>query len=147
MIPGDPRSETYMITRSGDREGQKGRSTGWSYGDGPGVNPSSHDITFNLSIHYLFANAPQPTMATLEKQHSQSGPAQSQSKSWLPIPEPVKKLFDSFPVVTYPAQQLPAGCPRNEKLPTLWIFTKGDGLDANGRELMSFNPSCLKWQV
>ncbi|KAI5790868.1 hypothetical protein FPQ18DRAFT_277009, partial [Pyronema domesticum] len=86
-------------------------------------------------------------MATLEKQHSQSGPAQSQSKSWLPIPEPVKKLFDSFPVVTYPAQQLPAGCPRNEKLPTLWIFTKGDGLDANGRELMSFNPSCLKWQT
>ncbi|KAI5820237.1 hypothetical protein BZA77DRAFT_301892 [Pyronema omphalodes] len=78
---------------------------------------------------------------------SEKQPAQSQTKSWIPIPEPVKKLFDNFPVVTYPAQNLPAGCPRNEKLPTLWIFTKNDGLDRNGRELMSFNPSCLKWQT
>jgi metaxin len=60
------------------------------------------------------------------------------------IPEPLKRLFDKVPVLTYPPDELPQRTPRPTKLPSLYIFI-GDEDAAAGRP--SFNPGCLKWQV
>lgn len=67
------------------------------------------------------------------------------------IPAPLQKLFARFPLYTYPANDLPARCPRpressssNNSLPTLFVFISDDDA-AKGRP--SFNPTCLKWQV
>lgn len=61
-----------------------------------------------------------------------------------PIPGPLQRLFDHFPLATYPANELPARSPRPSSLPTLYIFASEE--DA-ARGNPSFNPSCLKWQV
>ncbi|ELQ32346.1 hypothetical protein OOU_Y34scaffold01180g1, partial [Pyricularia oryzae Y34] len=67
------------------------------------------------------------------------------------IPAPLQKLFARFPLYTYPANDLPARCPRpressssNNSLPTLFVFISDDDA-AKGRP--SFNPTCLKWQT
>jgi hypothetical protein len=60
------------------------------------------------------------------------------------IPEPLKRLFDKVPVLTYPPDELPQRTPRPTKLPSLYVFI-GDEDAAAGRP--SFNPGCLKWQV
>ncbi|EZF78583.1 hypothetical protein H113_00314 [Trichophyton rubrum MR1459] len=103
-----------------------------------------------------------PAMKTAEE-----GP-----KSWLPaIPKPVKRLFDQFPLVTYPPNTAPAssysysasastastaspasststdanvganGRPDEHRL---YIFTSADAA-RNGRP--SVNPQCLMWQA
>ncbi|KAH8911791.1 hypothetical protein BR93DRAFT_932912 [Coniochaeta sp. PMI_546] len=61
-----------------------------------------------------------------------------------PIPAPLQRLFDQFPLTTYPANELPARSPRPSSLPTLYVFTSDE--DAAGNR-PSFNPSCLKWQT
>ncbi|GME37945.1 hypothetical protein GTA08_BOTSDO03800 [Neofusicoccum parvum] len=60
------------------------------------------------------------------------------------VPQPVKRLFDKFPLVTYPANDLPLRAPRERQRPQLYIFTTEDGAL---RGEPSFNPSCLKWQA
>jgi len=60
------------------------------------------------------------------------------------IPAPIKKLFDLVPVVVYPANPLPPRAPKSARIPSLYVFSKGQDAAA-GRP--SFNPSCLKWQV
>lgn len=60
------------------------------------------------------------------------------------IPEPLKRLFDKVPVLTYPPDELPQRTPRPTKLPSLYVFIGDEGAAA-GRP--SFNPGCLKWQV
>lgn len=60
------------------------------------------------------------------------------------IPEPVKRVFARFPLVTYPANQLPVTSPTQRHEHSLWIWTTAEGA-ATGAP--SFNPSCLKWQV
>ncbi|KAI4096464.1 MAG: hypothetical protein LQ344_000972 [Seirophora lacunosa] len=63
---------------------------------------------------------------------------------WLTTPKPIKRLFDNFPLVTYPANELPTRNPVDRSRNTLYIFARDD--DArNGSP--SFNPSCLKWQT
>ena len=63
------------------------------------------------------------------------------------VPAPVKRVFDRFPVVTYPANPLPLHTSSTQSardVPTLYIFV--DREDAHlGKP--SFNPGCLKWQV
>ncbi|KAJ9156490.1 hypothetical protein NKR23_g1341 [Pleurostoma richardsiae] len=62
------------------------------------------------------------------------------------IPPPIQRLFDKFPLVTYPPNDLPEGSPVGVpgSLPTLHVFIlEEDAL--KGRP--SFNPSCLKWQT
>ncbi|KAJ9134690.1 hypothetical protein NKR19_g8558 [Coniochaeta hoffmannii] len=67
------------------------------------------------------------------------------TRSWMPpIPGPLQRLFDHFPLATYPPNDLPARSPRPSPLPTLYIFASDE--DA-ARGLPSFNPSCLKWQT
>ncbi|KAG4411542.1 hypothetical protein IFR04_015320 [Cadophora malorum] len=60
------------------------------------------------------------------------------------IPAPIKKLFDLVPVVVYPANPLPQRAPKSARIPSLYVFSKGQDAAA-GRP--SFNPSCLKWQT
>ncbi|KAI9773001.1 MAG: hypothetical protein M1839_002271 [Geoglossum umbratile] len=60
------------------------------------------------------------------------------------IPAPVKRLFDYFPLLSYPPNEPPRRSPPKSLLPTLYIFTTDK--DARyGRP--SFNPSCLRWQT
>ncbi|KAI9812915.1 MAG: hypothetical protein M1827_004433 [Pycnora praestabilis] len=60
------------------------------------------------------------------------------------VPPPVKKLFDKFPFITYPPNEVPQRAPSARELPALYIFTTA--LDAR-HKAPSFNPSCLKWQA
>ncbi|EFE39159.1 mitochondrial outer membrane protein (Sam35), putative [Trichophyton verrucosum HKI 0517] len=89
--------------------------------------------------------------------------AEEGPKSWLPaIPKPVKRLFDQFPLVTYPPNTAPAsssstagpasstgtdtnvGANERPGEHRLYIFTSADAA-RNGRP--SVNPQCLMWQV
>ncbi|KEF51331.1 uncharacterized protein A1O9_12681 [Exophiala aquamarina CBS 119918] len=65
-----------------------------------------------------------------------------QGRSFLPAP--LRRLFDQFPLLTYPANPLPQRAPtiRNENV--LYIFQK---TDPKSRDAPSYNPSCLKWQA
>ncbi|KAL8392251.1 hypothetical protein RB595_002446 [Gaeumannomyces hyphopodioides] len=62
------------------------------------------------------------------------------------IPAPLQRLFDRFPLTTYPPNDLPARCPlpAERDLPTLHVFISEEDA-ARGRP--SFNPTCLKWQT
>lgn len=60
------------------------------------------------------------------------------------LPTPVKRVFDSFPMVTYAPNSLPTRAPRRAKKDRLYVFISEEDAKA-GRP--SFNPSCLKWQV
>ncbi|KAB5525692.1 hypothetical protein GE09DRAFT_478347 [Coniochaeta sp. 2T2.1] len=67
------------------------------------------------------------------------------TRPWMPpIPAPLQRLFDHFPLKTYPPNDLPARSPRPSALPTLYVFASEEDAAA-GRP--SFNPSCLKWQT
>ena len=74
-----------------------------------------------------------------QKRLSQAG-----QKPWFTTPAPIKRLFDKFPLRTYPPNELPQ---RRESVSTehiLYVFATEEGAK-EGRP--SFNPSCLKWQV
>ena len=82
---------------------------------------------------------------------------------WQTVPPPVRRLFDRFPLVVHPANELPARSPGSSwhatsagggtlvaeaRLPTLHVFTtEQDAQELGGAGRPSFNPSCLKWQV
>ncbi|KAL7276014.1 hypothetical protein RUND412_001009 [Rhizina undulata] len=70
--------------------------------------------------------------------------ADDTARSTFSIPPALKKLFDSFPLLTYPANALPARCPRPSSTPKLYTFTAPS---AAARGDPSFNPTCLKWQT
>ncbi|KAF2011558.1 hypothetical protein BU24DRAFT_413193 [Aaosphaeria arxii CBS 175.79] len=55
---------------------------------------------------------------------------------WYSIPAPVRTLFNKFPLVTYPENDLPL--PRRNRENVLYVF---------GESPLSYNPSCLKWQA
>ena len=63
------------------------------------------------------------------------------------IPSPLQRLFDAVPLVTYPANDLPARSssrPGAGDLPLLHVFIH----EADARRgRPSFNPTCLKYQV
>jgi len=89
------------------------------------------------------------TMPPEEIKHneaSQNNTASSleQRRSIFTIPPPLKRLFDTFPLVTYPANELPLRAPRNRHQHALYVFTTADGAVSGAP---SYNPSCLKWQV
>jgi len=60
------------------------------------------------------------------------------------IPAPLKRLFNKFPLITYPANELPLRAQRPRHQHALYVFTTPEGEIAASP---SFNPSCLKWQV
>ncbi|KAF2489644.1 hypothetical protein BU16DRAFT_471240 [Lophium mytilinum] len=60
------------------------------------------------------------------------------------VPAPIKRLFDRFPLTTYPANELPARSPRKRDQNVLYIFaTPLEAIQGSP----SYNPSCLKWQT
>ena len=63
---------------------------------------------------------------------------------WFTTPQPIKQLFDKFPLVAYPPNELPQRTARNRGEHALYIFTTGEGASSGAA---SFNPGCLKWQV
>lgn len=68
----------------------------------------------------------------------------SRVRDFFSVPAPVKTLFNSVPILTYPPNDLPQRALKPTRVPILYVFsTKEDA--AAGRP--SFNPSCLKWQV
>ncbi|KAI9844681.1 MAG: hypothetical protein M1837_005423 [Sclerophora amabilis] len=84
-----------------------------------------------------------------DTQPAAAQPSRRRVRDLFTIPPPIKRLFDKFPLVTYPANELPLRSPQrgrtlqSAQLPTLYIFaTEKDA--RNDRP--SFNPTCLKWQ-
>lgn len=83
---------------------------------------------------------------------SEERPKQSRSKTqaretspqWLTTPQPIRRLFDKFPLRIYSVNELPQRSPRNRENNTLWIFTTNEGAQLGAP---SFNPGCLKWQA
>jgi hypothetical protein len=60
------------------------------------------------------------------------------------VPTPIKQLFDQFPLLTYPVNDLPQRAPRHRDAHVLHVFTTDEGA-IHGAP--SYNPACLKWQV
>ncbi|KAI0201949.1 hypothetical protein F4808DRAFT_422959 [Astrocystis sublimbata] len=73
-----------------------------------------------------------------------SSASASSSPGWFTIPAPLARLFRTFPLLTYPPNELPARSPDVSDLPTLYVFASDPDALAG---LPSFNPSCLKWQT
>jgi metaxin len=69
---------------------------------------------------------------------------QERTSPWFSVPEPVRRVFDKFPLRTYPANDLPRRSPRRREATTLYIFTSPKSARKGAP---SFNPACLKWQV
>ncbi|OJJ49933.1 hypothetical protein ASPZODRAFT_1071954 [Penicilliopsis zonata CBS 506.65] len=60
------------------------------------------------------------------------------------VPAPIKRIFDRFPLVVYPANDLPQSRDSEFRGNRLFVFTDAAG-SRRGRP--SFNPQCLKWQA
>ncbi|RAL07168.1 putative mitochondrial outer membrane protein (Sam35) [Aspergillus homomorphus CBS 101889] len=70
--------------------------------------------------------------------------AASRARDFFSVPAPVKRIFDRFPLVIYPANDLPHCSWSNQQGNRLFVFTDAAGA-RHGRP--SFNPQCLKWQA
>ncbi|KAF8477041.1 hypothetical protein BDZ91DRAFT_843774 [Kalaharituber pfeilii] len=62
------------------------------------------------------------------------------------VPPIIRKIFDAFPLVTYPALPLPARCPRPSTRPRLYVWITLEELK-RPEGGFSFDPECLKWQT
>ena len=65
-------------------------------------------------------------------------------RSFFTVPPPIKRLFDKFPLTTYPANDLPQRSPSRRHDNQLFVFSTPTNA-RHGRP--SYNPQCLKWQV
>ncbi|KAL2795079.1 hypothetical protein BJX66DRAFT_175480 [Aspergillus keveii] len=65
-------------------------------------------------------------------------------RDFFSVPAPVKRVFDRFPLVTYPSNELPHCAWPKRHGNRLFVFTDAEGA-RRGRP--SFNPQCLKWQA
>ncbi|KAJ5633950.1 hypothetical protein N7528_001792 [Penicillium herquei] len=65
-------------------------------------------------------------------------------RSFFTVPPPIKRLFDKFPLTTYPANDLPQRSPSRRHDNQLFVFS--DPTNAR-RGRPSYNPQCLKWQA
>jgi hypothetical protein len=68
----------------------------------------------------------------------------SRARDFFSVPAPIKRIFDQFPLVTYPSNDLPHHSGTAQRANRLFVFT--DPASAR-RGRPSFNPQCLKWQV
>jgi len=74
----------------------------------------------------------------------QAQAAQRISSRFLSVPSPIKRIFDKFPLITYPPNELPIRSRAHPDIHRLYIFTAPRD-SRHGRP--SYNPQCLKWQV
>ncbi|CAI6340880.1 unnamed protein product [Periconia digitata] len=70
--------------------------------------------------------------------------AAQQSHSIFSVPTPIKQLFDRFPLLSYPSNDLPLRAPANRNAHVLHVFSTDKGALAGAP---SYNPACLKWQA
>ncbi|KAE8352739.1 hypothetical protein BDV28DRAFT_148754 [Aspergillus coremiiformis] len=68
----------------------------------------------------------------------------SRARDYFAVPAPIKRIFDRFPLVTYPPNDLPQHGASNRTSNQLFVFTDAAGAR---RGKPSFNPQCLKWQA
>ncbi|KAF7125559.1 hypothetical protein CNMCM5793_001819 [Aspergillus hiratsukae] len=68
----------------------------------------------------------------------------SRARDFFSVPAPIKRIFDQFPLVTYPSNDLPHHSGTGQRGNRLFVFT--DPASAR-RGRPSFNPQCLKWQA
>ncbi|KAF4217467.1 hypothetical protein CNMCM8980_006052 [Aspergillus fumigatiaffinis] len=68
----------------------------------------------------------------------------SRVRDFFSVPAPIKRIFDRFPLVTYPSNGLPHHSGIARRGNRLFVFT--DPASAR-RGRPSFNPQCLKWQA
>lgn len=90
---------------------------------------------------------PQDADATFEqrpKTYRPQNQARDTSPRWFNTPQPIRRLFEKFPLQTYPINELPQRSPRKRDRNTLWIFSSKEGVQLGAP---SFNPGCLKWQA
>ena len=62
--------------------------------------------------------------------------------SWPTVPSPFLKLFETFPLHTYPAIPPPSHLRCTPSVPTLWIHPPPEASDC-----LSADVECLKWQA
>lgn len=120
----------------------------------PRTARSGEELSSESLHHELLRRQHQKTVAhchwimmSQETEHADASTKrrqQSASRSIFDVPTPIKQLFDKFPLITYPINDLPQRAPRERNTPILHIFTTTDGA-AKGAP--SYNPACLKWQV
>ncbi|KAL8841508.1 MAG: hypothetical protein Q9170_000891 [Blastenia crenularia] len=70
--------------------------------------------------------------------------SKSSKPPWLTTPKPIKRLFDKFPLITYPPNELPKRKPIQRDRNALYMFARPEDVRTNGP---SFNPTCLKWET
>ncbi|KAL5119974.1 hypothetical protein ACEQ8H_002072 [Pleosporales sp. CAS-2024a] len=88
---------------------------------------------------------PQPTEKSKSDDTGRDRTAPRPSaRSLFAVPTPIKQLFDRFPLLTYPVNDLPQRAPQHRDAHVLYIFTPGEGAP---KGLPSYNPACLKWQA
>ncbi|KAF2276352.1 uncharacterized protein EI97DRAFT_467062 [Westerdykella ornata] len=90
------------------------------------------------------STAPNPPEGSRDARDEPGRQQQPPRGSIFAVPAPIKRLFDKFPLRTYPANELPLRAPRHRDENVLYVFTTDEGV-RNGAP--SFNPSCLKWQT
>ncbi|CAE7022754.1 hypothetical protein PTNB73_02320 [Pyrenophora teres f. teres] len=73
-----------------------------------------------------------------------SSKQQPPPRSLFSVPAPIKQLFDQFPLLTYPVNDLPQRAPQHRNAHVLYVFTTDKGAIGGAP---SYNPACLKWQA
>ncbi|CAG7936194.1 unnamed protein product [Penicillium nalgiovense] len=81
---------------------------------------------------------------TMPPKGPDSPPEESNASPFFTVPAPIKRLFDKFPLTTYPANEIPQRLRPHDNVNQLYVFTDASGA-RHGRP--SFNPQCLKWQA
>ncbi|KAJ5628037.1 hypothetical protein N7490_010265 [Penicillium lividum] len=69
---------------------------------------------------------------------------ENNTRSIFTVPPPIKRLFDKFPLATYPENDIPQRSPSRRQDNQLFVFIEPKNA-RHGRP--SFNPQCLKWQA
>lgn len=82
--------------------------------------------------------------STMPPKASEGSEQPSTASSFFTVPPPIKKLFDKFPLATYPANDLPQRSPSRRQGNQLFVFSDAA---AARKGQPSYNPQCLKWQV
>ena len=120
-------------------------TTGCCYTNLPNRLGAPPPLRPTTPLHFLVYNllcAPPPPPPTMSSPTTTT----PQQKSFFTIPPLIKTIFDTFPLITYPAYPAPARCPKPTTRPRLYAWTTPEEARKPGGGY-SFDPECLKWQV
>lgn len=92
----------------------------------------------------MTANTRTRSKSSVKEEIHHQNQNQNQKSSWFQLPQPIRRVFDKFPLITLNSNQLPQRSPRFNDQNVLYIFSTIEG-EIIGKP--SYNPSCLKWQV